>query len=69
MSKLKTHKMTAKRVKITRPKKGKSAKILTKPCGQAHFNARENGKTKRLKRRAHHLSDAHHRTIIRLISN
>jgi len=46
MGKIKTHKATAKRFKIT-----KSGKIKQRKAGQDHFNARESGKTKRNKRR------------------
>jgi large subunit ribosomal protein L35 len=46
MPKLKTHKATAKRFKITKTKKIKARK-----AGQDHFNARETGKIKRNKRR------------------
>jgi len=45
MSKLKTHKATAKRFRIT-----KTGKVEKKACGQNHFNARENGKTGRNKK-------------------
>lgn len=47
--KLKTHKVTAKRIKVTKGKKKK--KYLTKHAGQDHFNARESGKITRRKRR------------------
>jgi large subunit ribosomal protein L35 len=46
MPKIKTHKATSKRFKITKAKKIKQRK-----AGQDHFNARESGKTKRNKRR------------------
>jgi len=46
MPKIKTHKATAKRFKIT-----KNKKIKQRKAGQGHFNARESGKTKRNKRR------------------
>jgi large subunit ribosomal protein L35 len=46
MPKLKTHKATAKRFKIT-----KTNKILKRKAGQDHFNSRESGKTTRNKRR------------------
>ena len=46
MPKIKTHKATSKRFKITKTKKVKQRK-----AGQDHFNARESGKTKRNKRR------------------
>ena len=46
MPKIKTHKATSERFSITNKKKIKHRK-----AGQAHFNARESGKTKRNKRR------------------
>lgn len=45
MPKLKTHKATAKRYKVT-----KNGKIMKRTSGQNHFNARENGKTGRNKK-------------------
>jgi large subunit ribosomal protein L35 len=51
MPKLKTHKATAKRFKITG-----ANKVLKRKAGQDHFNARESGKTKRNKRRDVELS-------------
>jgi large subunit ribosomal protein L35 len=58
MSKIKTHKATAKRFVIT-----KSRKIKQRKAGQDHFNARESGKTKRNKRRDISTSKTHNRTI------
>ncbi|MBU0636975.1 MAG: 50S ribosomal protein L35 [Patescibacteria group bacterium] len=46
MPKIKTHKATVKRFKITR-----NNKILHRKSGQDHFNARESGKVIRNKRR------------------
>ncbi|MFA6106695.1 MAG: 50S ribosomal protein L35 [Patescibacteria group bacterium] len=46
MGKIKTHKATAKRFKIT-----KNKKVLKRKAGQGHFNARESGTVKRRKRR------------------
>ena len=46
MPKIKTHKATAKRFKITR-----NNKILKRKAGQDHFNSRESGVTTRNKRR------------------
>jgi large subunit ribosomal protein L35 len=46
MPKIKTHKATVKRFKLTATKKVKQRK-----AGQDHFNARETGKTTRAKRR------------------
>lgn len=45
--KLKTHKTTAKKVRVT---KGKKKKLITKTAGQDHFNARETGKVGRNKK-------------------
>ncbi len=42
---MKTHKATAKRVKIT-----PTGKILKRKAGQDHFNSRESGNTTRNKR-------------------
>lgn len=47
MPKIKTHKATSERFTITK----KNRKIKHRKAGQDHFNARENGKTKRNKRR------------------
>ena len=47
--KLKTHKTTAKKIKVTGSKKKK--KFMTKHAGQDHFNARESGKVGRRKKR------------------
>jgi large subunit ribosomal protein L35 len=46
MGKLKTHKATAKRFKITKKKK-----VLKRKAGQDHFNSRESGTVTRRKRR------------------
>ncbi len=46
MPKIKTHKATAKRFKVT-----KNDKVQKRKAGQGHFNARESGNTKRSKRR------------------
>lgn len=51
MSKMKTIKAVAKRVKVK-----KSGKMLIKKGGQDHFNSRESGKTTRAKRRTGKLS-------------
>ena len=46
MPKMKTRKAVAKRVKITARRK-----VMRREVGQAHFNAREAGKTTRSKRK------------------
>jgi len=46
MPKIKTHKATAKRFKVT-----KSGKVIHRQAGQDHFNARESGNVTRRKRR------------------
>lgn len=61
--KLKTHKATAKRIKVTKGKKKK--KYLTKIAGQDHFNARESGKVTRNKRRKKSVSKADEKNIKR----
>ncbi|MBU0707921.1 50S ribosomal protein L35 [Patescibacteria group bacterium] len=46
MPKLKTHKATSKRYKLTGKKK-----MIQRQAGQDHFNSRESGNTTRSKRR------------------
>lgn len=58
MTKIKTHKATAKRFTIT-----KSKKVKARKAGQDHFNARETGKTKRNKRRDINVSKTIEKTI------
>ena len=62
---MKTRKSVAKRFKFSKPKKanGKKPKISMRTCGQDHFNAREDGKTGRKKRKNHQISKAKHKTI------
>jgi large subunit ribosomal protein L35 len=62
MSKLKTHKATAKRFKIT-----KKQKVKKKTCGQDHFNARESGKVTRNKRKKTDMAKSHSKTIKKLL--
>lgn len=60
MAKIKTHKATAKRFKIT-----KNNKVIRRKSGQDHFNSRESGTTIRDKRRdisVHHVDSKHIRT-------
>lgn len=45
MPKIKTHKATSKRFRVTA-----SNKLKHRKGGQDHFNSRESGKTKRIKR-------------------
>lgn len=53
MPKIKTHKATAKRFRISKPKKGsaKRSTIIRRKAGQDHFNANESSKKTRGKRR------------------
>jgi large subunit ribosomal protein L35 len=60
--KQKTHKALAKRVKIT-----KSGKVLKRKAGQDHFNSRENGKTRRNKRRDVNMPATVLKTIAQLL--
>lgn len=56
--KLKTQKAVAKRIKIS-----KKGKVITRKAGQDHFNARETGKKKRIKRSDIKLSDKNKKNI------
>ncbi len=58
MPKMKTHQATAKRFKKT-----KTGKVIKRTCGQAHFNARESGNTRRNKRSDQVFSNAMRHTI------
>lgn len=60
--KLKTKKLLSKRVRITRRNK-----ILIRPGGQDHFNARESGKVTRNKRTDKTISKANARNIRQLL--
>ncbi|MBI4779225.1 50S ribosomal protein L35 [Candidatus Falkowbacteria bacterium] len=62
MPKIKTHKATAKRFKVT-----KNEKILKRKAGQDHFNSRESGKVKRNKRRDINISHTEKRAIKQLM--
>ena len=62
MPKIKTHKATAKRFKVT-----KTEKVKQRKAGQGHFNARETGNTKRNKRRDIDTSPSFTKTIRTLI--
>lgn len=60
--KLKTKKSVAKRFKIT-----KTGKVMFRPSGQNHFNAKDTGKKRRLKRRWVQLVGAEARAIKKLL--
>ena len=62
MPKIKTHKATAKRFKITR-----NDKILKRKAGQDHFNTRESGVTTRNKRRDITIAHTESRVIKQLM--
>ncbi|MFA5076263.1 MAG: 50S ribosomal protein L35 [Patescibacteria group bacterium] len=62
MSKLKTHKNVASRIKIT-----KNGKMFIRKGGQDHFNARESGKVTIAKRRNHRLAKTEENTIKKLL--
>lgn len=62
MPKIKTHKATAKRFKVTR-----NEKILKRKAGQDHFNSRESGKVTRNKRRDIGISHTEKRVIKQLM--
>jgi len=63
MPKIKTRKAVSERFRIKKSKKG--VKILKRTDGQDHFNARENGKTKRNKRSDKVQSNSMRKTIQR----
>ncbi|MAF13984.1 MAG: 50S ribosomal protein L35 [Parcubacteria group bacterium] len=63
--KLKTHKTTAKKVKVTKGKKKK--KFMTKHAGQDHFNARETGSVGRRKKRGKQVAKVDQKTIKNLL--
>ena len=62
MPKLKTHKATAKRFKISGKKK-----LIQRSAGQDHFNAQEPGKVTRKKRRDKSLHKANRKSIDKLV--
>jgi len=62
--KLKTHKATAKKIKVTG---GKKKKFLARHAGQDHFNARESGKITRHKRGQTQIAKVNYKTIKRLL--
>lgn len=61
---LKTNKTIAKRFVIKKSKKG-GKKILKRASGQDHFNARQDGQTKRRKRRDVTMTKTLTKTILR----
>ena len=60
--KIKTHKATAKKIRVTKGK-GKNKKYITRHAGQDHFNARESGNTTRNKRRNRRVKHVDERNI------
>lgn len=63
--KLKTRKTISKRVKVSNAKK---KTLQTRKAGQDHFNARENGKTKRNKRGSAGVSKTNQRNVKRALN-
>lgn len=66
MGKLKTHKATAKRFTVTKSRKN-GLKVLKRADGQDHFNSRENGSTRRNKRRDRGASTPLKRTVLKAL--
>ncbi len=62
MAKLKTHKATSKRIRIT-----KNKKLVQRTSGQDHFNSRETGKVTRNKRRDHKVAKPNEKNIRTLL--
>ena len=69
MPKLKTHKATAKRMAVSKPKKkkGTASKLIIRRRGQDHFNANESGKKTRSKKKDTNMSKANTKNLKRLI--
>ncbi len=65
MPKLKTKKAISERFQVKTSRKG--TKILKRHDGQDHFNARQTGKKKRIKRKDNEQSIAHKKKIVRAI--
>lgn len=61
---MKTHKATAKRVKVTG-----SGKLLKRHGGQDHFNSRDSGKITRKKRRDQSVAMVYDKNIKTLIAS
>lgn len=59
----KTHKATAKRVKVVKGKKGAKSKLMHIAAGRDHFNAREPGSVTSGKRRDTHLSESYRKSV------
>ena len=62
MPKLKTHKTTTKRIKVS-----KNKKLTQRTSGQDHFNSRETGKVTRNKRRDHKVAKVNEKNIRTLL--
>ena len=71
MPKLKTHKATAKRIRLSKPRKKKkgSSKLIQRTSGQNHFNAREPGTVTKNKRRDKEISKSNVKSVKKLIPN
>ena len=68
MPKLKTHKATAKRFKVSNPKKNKKGKkLIMRKAGQDHFNANESGNKTRFKRSDKQTAKSNVRNLKQLI--
>ena len=60
--KIKTKQSIAKRFTVT-----KNKKVIKRTCGQDHFNARDTGRMKRLKRSDNQLAKSDRRNVRRLM--
>lgn len=69
MPKIKTHKATKKRFRLSKPKKSnsKNRKIIMRKVGQDHFNANESSKKTRKKRKDIKISKSNIKNIKKLI--
>lgn len=62
--KQKTHKATAKRLKVT-----KTGKVKHRKCGQAHFKSRETGDQTRSRRKDETLDNSNKQAVKQLLPN
>lgn len=64
MPKIRTHKATAKRIRVTG---GKKRVFVSRHATQGHFNAREDGSTVRLKRKDTAVDKTHVKRLKKLL--
>jgi ribosomal protein L35 len=65
MPKIKTHRATSKRIRLSG---GRKRKFMQRHATQGHFNAREDGETVRLKRRDREVDSTHVKRLKKLLA-